>query len=91
MVASNHVHDFDMIRREYMRHVLDPNYPGLRDPSQDERWLDYYAVGNGLATYFPCSLVIVPSLRQVIRTSKSTSRINIDLGDALAMRMQRRH
>lgn len=55
MVASDHLGDFDLIRRDYMRHVLDPNYPGPRDPSKDYRWLSYYSVGSGLATYFPCS------------------------------------
>lgn len=54
-VARDHLGDFDLIRREYMRHVLDPNYPGLRDPSKDHRWFDYYAVGSGIATYFVCS------------------------------------
>ena len=54
-VARDHLGDFDLIRREYMRHVLDPNYPGSRDPAQDHRWFDYYAVGGGIATYFVCS------------------------------------
>jgi type II secretory pathway pseudopilin PulG len=59
-VAKEHLGDFDLIRHEYMRHVLDPDYPGPRDPSKNRHWFDYYAVGSGMATYFVCSFGNTP-------------------------------
>jgi hypothetical protein len=88
MVAGDHLGDFDMIRREYMRHVLDPNYPGPRDPSKDYRWLDYYAVGSGLATYFPCSFsgdaIFAASDKEIEVNLKNNARFKKRSHDATA-------
>lgn len=58
-VARQRLNDYDLIRHEYMRHVLDPDFPKSRD-YDDERWWSYFAVNSGLALYFPCSFKNAP-------------------------------
>ncbi|MDQ3743440.1 MAG: hypothetical protein M3444_03565 [Acidobacteriota bacterium] len=59
-VARQHLGDSDLIRHEYMRHVLDPDFPDSHNYN-DPRWWSYFAVNSGLAIYFPCSFKKTPS------------------------------
>ena len=56
-VASKYAGDLDLIRHEYMRHVLSDHDHGLAVWLEDgSGWLNSFAVSSGLATYFPCSV-----------------------------------
>jgi hypothetical protein len=54
--------NYELVRHEYMRHVLDPLYPPERDADKDTRWWNYEAISSGLAVYFPCSFSNNPVL-----------------------------
>lgn len=54
-VARQHLSDNDLIQHEYMRHVLEPDFPKSHDYEGDPGWWAYFAVNSGLALYFPCS------------------------------------
>jgi len=54
-VACSYIDDTDLVRHEYMRHVLLAALWTEPDSGQDKRWNDYYAVLSGLSLYFPCS------------------------------------
>lgn len=54
-VASAYAGDLDVIRHEYMRHVLgDPDH-GPISVEPGSGWWKSFAVSSGLAVYFPCS------------------------------------
>ena len=55
-VASAYADDVDVIRHEYMRHVLnDQNHGPINWLEPGSGWWKSFAVSSGLATYFPCS------------------------------------
>jgi len=63
-VASAYANEIDVIRHEYMRHVLtdtDHGLMNLRDWLEDgSPWWPGFAVESGLAVYFPCSFTGSP-------------------------------
>jgi hypothetical protein len=54
-VACAYARDTDLIKHEYMRHVLVPNDSGAPHVGTNSSWFAYYSVDSGLALYFPCS------------------------------------
>jgi hypothetical protein len=65
--------NYDLVRHEYMRHVLVPVYPFERDPYKDPKWWNYEAISSGLAVYFACSFSSNPVI--------GPKSMNIDLDD----------
>src|SRR5207245_6782984 len=63
-VASAYANEIDVIRHEYMRHVLtdtDHGLMNLREWLEDgSPWWPGFAVASGLAVYFPCSFMSSP-------------------------------
>jgi len=63
-VASAYANEIDVIRHEYMRHVLtdtDHGLMNLRNWLEDgSPWWNSFAVASGLAVYFPCSFMSSP-------------------------------
>ncbi|MDX6289467.1 MAG: hypothetical protein QOH42_1266 [Blastocatellia bacterium] len=56
-VAAMYAGEVDVIRHEYMRHVLSDADHGINGRIEDgSGWLNSFAVSSGLATYFPCSV-----------------------------------
>lgn len=63
-VASAYANEVDVIRHEYMRHVLtdsDHGLMNLRNWLEDgSPWWNSFAIASGLAVYFPCSFMGSP-------------------------------
>jgi hypothetical protein len=54
-VASTYAGDVDLIRHEYMRHVLTDGHSEMVDIDPGSGWWKGFAIDSGLAMYFPCS------------------------------------
>jgi hypothetical protein len=68
-VAAKHLGNFDLIRHEYMRHVLATSNGGV-----DTRRPEYHAVNSGLAVFFPCSF----NGRSTFASSDTETRVELD-------------
>lgn len=58
-VAATFANEMDMIRHEYMRHVLADSDHGSMDlhwVEDGSPWWNGFAISSGLAVYFPCSV-----------------------------------
>lgn len=60
-VASTYAGEVDVIRHEYMRHVLSDADHGISGWIEDgSGWLNSLSVSSGLAIYFPCTVKSSP-------------------------------